>query len=76
MNKFCWSIIEHILFVMYTKDTKILAKKHDMSIHIYADDTQCYFNFNNNSSIETVQNEKRNIYSLFKVINEYQLSET
>ena len=46
---------------MYTKNIEILAKKH-MSIQLYADDIQCYFDFDsdNNSLIEIVQNKIKN----------------
>ena len=40
------SILGPILFILYTKDLELIAKKHGFSIHLYADDTQLYLEFN------------------------------
>ena len=40
------SILGPILFILYTKELEYIAKKHGFSIHLYADDTQLYIEFN------------------------------
>ena len=40
------SILGPILFILYTKDLEKIAKKHGFWIHMYADDTQLYIEFN------------------------------
>ena len=40
------SILGPILFILYTKELSSIAKKHGFSIHLYADDTQLYIEFN------------------------------
>ena len=40
------SILGPILFILYTKELELIAKMHGFSIHIYADDTQIYIEFN------------------------------
>ena len=40
------SILGPILFILYTKELSVIAKKHGFSIHLYADDTQLYIEFN------------------------------
>ena len=37
------SILGPLLFILYTKGLQSLAKRYDFSIHLYADDTQLYF---------------------------------
>ena len=40
------SILGPILFILYTKELIAIAKKHGFYIHLYADDTQLYIEFN------------------------------
>ena len=40
------SILGPILFILYTKDLVAIARKHGFYIHLYADDTQLYLEFN------------------------------
>ena len=40
------SFFRQILFILYTKELNEIAKKHGFSIHLYADDTQLYIEFN------------------------------
>ncbi|KAL5260505.1 hypothetical protein ACHWQZ_G010593 [Mnemiopsis leidyi] len=40
------SILGPILFILYTKEISSIAKKHGFFIHMYADDTQLYIEFN------------------------------
>ena len=40
------SILGPILFILYTKDINFIAEKHGFNIHMYADDSQLYIEFN------------------------------
>ena len=40
------SILGPILFILYTKELNLIANKHGFHIHLYADDTQLYIEFN------------------------------
>ena len=40
------SILGPILFILYTKELEMIAKKHGFKIHLYADDTQLFIEFN------------------------------
>ena len=42
------SILGPLLFILYTKDLQELVKKYELSVHLYADDTQIYFSFDIN----------------------------
>lgn len=39
------SILGPILFILYTKDLEKIARRHGLSIQLYADDSQLYFGF-------------------------------
>ena len=39
------SLLGPILFILYTKDLEAIAARHGFSIHLYADDTQLYIEF-------------------------------
>jgi len=39
------SIIGPLLFILFTKDLELIAKKYNFSFHCYADDSQIYFCF-------------------------------
>jgi len=40
------SILGPILFILYTKELNSIAQRHGFHIHLYADDTQLYIEFN------------------------------
>ena len=40
------SILGPILFILYTKELEAIAQKYGFSVHLYADDTQLYIEFN------------------------------
>ena len=40
------SILGPILFILYTKELNLIAERHGLSIHLFADDTQLYIEFN------------------------------
>ena len=40
------SILGPILFILYTRKLALIAKRHGFHIHLYADDTQLYIEFN------------------------------
>ena len=40
------SILGPILFILYTKELNYIANQHGFNIHLYADDTQMYLEFN------------------------------
>ena len=39
------SILGPLLFILYTKDLSMIAKRHGLEIQLYADDSQLYFGF-------------------------------
>ena len=41
-----YAVITPILFTLYTKELNQIAKRHGFNIHMYADDTQLYIEFN------------------------------
>ena len=42
------SLLGPILFILYTKDLEIIARRYGFEIHLYADDTQLYVCFKSN----------------------------
>ena len=49
---------ERVLFNLYFKDGKMIAKSHCFSVHsFYADDMQCYFELGKNISINFESNK-------------------
>ena len=43
------SILGPVLFSLYVREVEHIARQHNFSIHMYADDTQCYFGFSNDA---------------------------
>ena len=48
------SILGPLLFILYTEGLQELANKFNFSIHLYADDTQIYFQFNPKSRTKSI----------------------
>ena len=51
------SILGPVLFNLYFKDAKMIAKSHGFSVHLYADDMQCYFELGKNICIDFVSDK-------------------
>ena len=51
------SILGPLLFILYTVGLQSLAKKYNFSIHLYADDTQIYFEFDPKMSNSSIMND-------------------
>ena len=64
------SLLGPVLFNLYTKDLVLIARKYNLSIHIYADDTQLYIGFENDDNTTNIKN---NIDSCLSDINEWML---
>ena len=43
------SILGPVLFRLYVREVEHTAHQHNFSIHIYADDTRCYFGISNDT---------------------------
>ena len=43
------SILGPVLFSLYVRDVEQIAHQHNFSIHMYADDIQCYFGFSSDT---------------------------
>ena len=63
------SILGPILFILYTKDIEIIAKKYGLKVHLYADDTQLYIAFDVNSK----HPDTTAVTNCFKEIKEWML---
>ena len=50
------SILGPILFILYIADIELIAKRHGLVIHIYADDTQLYIAFEKCNILSTISN--------------------
>ena len=66
------SILGPILFILYTKDINFIAKKHGFNIHMYADDSQLYIEFNPLS--QNIDDVEEKIIHCLQEIKEWMLS--
>ena len=48
------SILGPLLFILYTEGLQKLTSKYNFSIHLYADDTQIYFQFDPKNSLDYI----------------------
>ena len=53
------SILGPILFNLYFKSAQSMANSHVLGVHSYADDMQCYFSFDRDSSVDMINNKIR-----------------
>ena len=65
------SLLGPIMFILYTKDIALIAKKYNLSIHIYADDTQLYIGFHQDVNTEEI---KERIERCLADINKWMLN--
>ncbi|KAL5257832.1 hypothetical protein ACHWQZ_G012689 [Mnemiopsis leidyi] len=63
------SILGPILFILYTKELNSIAKRHGFHIHLYADDTQLYIEFN--PLYENLSNIEQRIIACFNDIKNW-----
>ena len=72
------SILGPLLFNLYCQDIENIAVSHNIGIHIYADDIQCYFSFDKSMLLNTVKIKIANFVSDLKAwinSNHLQLNE-
>lgn len=61
------SILGPLLFILYTKGIQLLAKKYNFSIHMYADDTQIYLQFDPKHDIDQVINDLKMCFADIRI---------
>ena len=72
------SILGPLLFNLYCQDIENIAVSHNIGIHVYADDIQCYFSFDKSMLLNTVKIKIANFVSDLKTwmnSNHLQLNE-
>ena len=60
------SILGPLLFILYTKGLQSLASKYNFSIHLYADDTQIYFEYDPSGDCEPIITALQNCFGDIK----------
>ena len=51
------SILGPVLFNLYFKRAELIANLPGLDVHSYADDMQCYFSFDRDSSVDMIKNK-------------------
>ena len=55
------SILELVLFNLYFKSAELIANSLGLCAHSYADDMQCYFSFDRDSSVDMINSKMQSI---------------
>jgi hypothetical protein len=66
------SILGPILLILYTKELETIVKKHGFNIHLYADDTQLYIEFN--PLCQNMTNIEENLINCLKEVKDWMTS--
>ena len=66
------SILGPILFILYTKELETIVKKYGFNIHLYADDTQLYIEFN--PLCQNMTNIEENLIDCLKEVKDWMTS--
>ena len=45
--------------ILYFKSAELIANLHGLDVYSYADDIQCYFSFNRDTSVDIIKNKIR-----------------
>ena len=51
------SILGPVLFNLYFKSDELIANLYSLRVHSYANDMQCFFSFNSDSSVNIIKNK-------------------
>ena len=48
------SVLGPLLFILYSQEIENIALGYDIGVHVYTDDIQCYFSFDKNTLLDSV----------------------